>query len=142
MNNDDVEIKILEEEVAPSVPERVPAPTVQERAADVAQKAGERAADVAQKAWHSETRKKVTRTMGRGAKKVVQKGGQAVTNVVVKTAERQAREKSAAMQKRIQETDWKEVAKEGTATGLRWLSRQFAKLSARVTPPEEEESNR
>ena len=136
MSNDDVEIKILEEDVAPIVPESPPKPTVQERAAEVAQQAREQAADAAQKVWQSDTRKRVTSTVGRGAKKVVKKGSQAVTNAVAKTAERQAREQAAAMQQRIQETDWKEVAKEGTATSLRWLSQQFANLAARFTPKE------
>lgn len=134
MSNNDVEIKILEEEVAPIVPENVPSPTVQERAAEVAQQAREQAAGAAHKVWQSETRKKVTRGVGRGAKKVVKKGGQAVTNVVVRTAENQARERTAAMQQRLQETDWKQASKGGAAAGLRWLSRKFANLAAKFTP--------
>jgi len=136
MSNDDIEIKILEEEVAPIVPESQPKPTVQERASDVAQQARDQAADVAHKVWQSDTRKRVTGTVGRGAKKVVKKGGQAMTNAMVKTAERQARQQAAVMQQRLQETDWKEVAKGGTASGLRWLSKQVAKLATRFAPPE------
>lgn len=138
MSNDDVEIKILEEEVAPIVPESLPKPTVQERTSEAAQQAREQAADVAHKVWQSDTRKRVTGTVGRGAKQVAKKSGQVVTNAMVKTAERQARKQASAMQQRIQETDWKLVAKEGTASGLRWFSRQFANLAARFTPKEDD----
>lgn len=137
MSNDEIEIKILEEEVAPIVPE-LPTPTVQERAAAAAQQAREQATDAAHKVWQSDVRKRVTQSVGRGAKKVVKKGGQAMTNMVVKTAERQAREQAAAMQQRLQETDWKEVSKEGAAATLRWLSQKLAYLAARFRPDEEE----
>jgi hypothetical protein len=138
MNDDDVEIKILTEEAAPLVPESSPKPGVKDRAAAAAQQAREQAADTAKKAWQSDTRKKVTGSVGRGAKKVVKKGSQAVTDVVVRTAERQARERAAAVQQRLQETDWKEVSKEGAATGLRWLSRKLADLAVRFTPSKED----
>lgn len=138
MSDDDIEIKILTEEAAPLVPENPPDPTVKERAAAVTQQAREQAGGAAKKAWQSETRKKVTRSMGRGAKKVVKKGSQAMTDVVVRTAERQARQRAAAVQERLQETDWKEVSKEGAATGLRWLSRKLSDLAARLTPSKHE----
>jgi hypothetical protein len=134
MSNDDVEIKILTEEAAPLVPENPPKRGLKNKAADSTQHAREQAAAAAKKAWQSDTRKKLTRSVGRGAKKVVKKGGQAMTDVVVRTAERQARQRAAAVQERLQETDWKEVSKEGAATGLRWLSRKLSDLAARFTP--------
>ena len=140
MNHDHVEIKILTEDLAPVVPENPPTPTMQERATDAAQQAREQAADVAQKVWQSETRKRVTRSVGHGAKKVVKKGGQAVTNVMVKTAERQARERATAMQQRLQETDWKQASKEGAATGLRWLSQKLSNLATKFKPSDEDVS--
>ena len=141
MSNDDVEIKILTEEAAPLVPESSPEPSLKERAATSAQQAGQQAAGVAKKAWQSQARRKVTGTVGRGAKKVVKKGSQAVTDVVVRTAERQARQRATAVQERLQETDWKEVSREGAATGLRWLSRKLADLAARFTPSKQLDSD-
>ena len=134
MSNDDVEIKILTEEAAPLLPESPPQPTMKDQAAVAVQQAREQAAGAAKKAWRSEARQKVTRGMGRGAKKVVKKGGQVMTDVVVRTAERQARERATAMQERLQETDWKEASKEGAAATLRWMSRKLADLAARFTP--------
>jgi hypothetical protein len=133
-NDDDVEIKILTEEAAPLVPESQPQPGIKDQAAAAAHQARDQAAAAAKKAWQSEARQKVTRGVGRGAKKVVKKGSQAVADVVVKTAERQARERATAMQERLQETDWKELSKASAATGLRWLSRKLSDLAARFTP--------
>jgi hypothetical protein len=68
----------------------------------------------------------------------MKKGSAVVTDAVVRTAERQARERATAVQQRIQETDWKEASKEGAATGLRWLSQKLAKLAARFTPAKDD----
>jgi hypothetical protein len=138
MANDDVEIKILEEDIAPLVPENPAKSDMKERAAQAASQVGQQATDVAKKAWQSDARKKVTGTVGRGAKKVMKKGSAVVTDAVVRTAERQARERATAVQQRIQETDWKEASKEGAATGLRWLSQKLAKLAARFTPAKDD----
>ena len=134
MNNEDVEIKILTEEAAPLVPENPPKRGLKDKAAASTQHAREQATAAAKKAWHSETRKKVTRRLGRGAKRVVKKGSQTMTDVVVRTAERQARKRATAVQERLKETDWKEVSKEGAATGLRWLSRKLSDLATHFTP--------
>jgi hypothetical protein len=136
MDNEDVEIRILTEEAAPLVPEKPAKPGLKERAAASTQQARKQAAGAAKKAWRSETRKKVTRRLGRGTRQIVKKGSQAMTDVVVRTAERQARQQAAAVQERLQETDWKEASKKGVATGLRWLSRKLAALAARFTPPQ------
>jgi hypothetical protein len=37
------------------------------------------------------------------------------------------------LQNRVQEIDWKEEAKKGSAQGLRWLSEQLTTLADRVT---------
>ncbi len=165
MSEEEIEIRIIEEEVASNMPEapkmgdgpNVPAspdaptpplvpdgpikPTMKERASQAMGKVGEQAKHGAKKAWQSEIRKKATRTVGRGVAKVAKKGSAVVTDVVVKTAEKQARQQATAVQQKIQETDWKEVSKEGTATGLRWLSRKFADLAQRFKKPESDEQN-
>lgn len=103
-------------------------------------RAGKQVARIAgtavKKVWRSEARKKVTSEVGRGVKVVVAKGSKTVSDVMVRTAERQAKQTATAVQNRVQTTDWKQVAKVGTASGLRWVSRKLAHLAARFTSQE------
>ncbi len=129
MANQEEPIRIvIEEEDLPFIPDKPgrSAPDVKAGAKQV----GDKAAELAQKAWDSEPRRKVTD----GAAALAAKGSKAVANKMADTMEQQARQQATALQNRVQETDWKEEAKKGSAQGLRWLSAQFALLADRFTP--------
>lgn len=129
-----LKVDIPVEEETPFVPEQ-PQPTAVD-----AVKA--QAATVAKQAWDSDLRKKATRGMKRGAATVAAKGQQVVQDRMVKAAEEQARQQTAAIKTKIKETDWQHEAKQGTANGLRWLSAQLSKLAERFTPKDETENKR
>ncbi len=117
----DIEIKILNEEPAPE-PER-------NAKKEIGQKVAQTAVSTGKKVWQSEARKKVTQTIGKGASKVAAKSSQMVQERVVKAAEEQAKAQLEATKERIRQTDWQAEAKKGVAATLRWLSKQFKTLS-------------
>ena len=128
MANQEEPIRIvIEEEDLPLIPDKpgLKAPDVKAGAKQV----GDKAAELAQKAWDSEPRRKVTD----GAAALAAKGSKAVANKMADTMEQQARQQATALQNRVQETDWKEEAKKGSAQGLRWLSEKLSALADRVT---------
>ena len=128
MANQEEPIRIvIEEEDLPLIPDKPgrSAPDVKAGAKQV----GDKAAELAQKAWDSEPRRKVTD----GAAALAAKGSKAVANKMADTMEQQARQQATALQNRVQETDWKEEAKKGSAQGLRWLSEKLSALADRVT---------
>lgn len=128
MANQEEPIRIvIEEEDLPLIPDKsgLKAPDVKAGAKQV----GDKATELAQKAWDSEPRRKVTD----GAAALAAKGSKAVANKVADTVEEQTRQQATALQNRVQEIDWKEEAKRGSANGLRWLSEQLAALAERVT---------
>ena len=129
-----LKIEIPVEDEAPFVPEQ-PQPT----AVDTVKS---QAANTAKKAWNSDLRKKATGGMKRGATAVVgtvaAKSQKVVQERMVKAAEEQARQQTEALKTKLRETDWQHEAKQGTASGLRWLSQQFARLAERFTPKEPE----
>ncbi|MBK6710461.1 MAG: hypothetical protein KA362_09130 [Chloroflexi bacterium] len=128
MANQEEPIRIvIEEEDLPLIPDKPgrSAPDVKAGAKQV----GDKAAELAQKAWDSEPRRKVTD----GAAALAAKGSKAVANKMADTMEQQARQQATALQHRVQETDWKEEAKKGSAQGLRWLSEKLSALADRVT---------
>ena len=128
MANQEEPIRIvIEEEDLPLIPDKpgLKAPDVKAGAKQV----GDKAAELAQKAWDSEPRRKVTD----GAAALAAKGSKAVANKMADTMEQQARQQATALQHRVQETDWKEEAKKGSAQGLRWLSEKLSALADRVT---------
>lgn len=118
-----------QEDEAPFVAEQ-PAPTAVDRAKS-------QAANAAKKAWDSNLRKKATGGMKKGATTIAAKSQQVVQERMMKAAEEQARQQAEALKTKIRETDWQHEAKQNTATGLRWLSVQLAKLAERFTPQEE-----
>ncbi len=135
---DYLKIEIPVEEETPFVPEQPKQTTADAVKAQ--------AATVAKQAWDSDIRKKATKGMKRGATAVAgtvaAKSQQVVQDRMVKAAEEQARQQTAAIKTKIKETDWQHEAKQGTAKGLRWLSAQFAKLAERFTPKEETEESK
>lgn len=133
MADEEIPIKIVipVEEETPFVPER-PRPGAAEQMGQAGKQVTETAKSVAQKAWRSEARRKMTVGVKRGAAAVTAKGAQLVQDKVVAAAEQQARETVTAAQTRLRETDWQLVAKRETAKGLRWLSRQAARLAERL----------
>ncbi len=120
---------VIEEEDLPLVPDKPArsAPDLKAQAEKVGQKAGE----VAQKAWDSDSRRKVTDSVKHGVSTVANKSTKAVGTKVAEVVEQQTREQVNALQNRVQETDWKEEARKGTVSGLRWLSAQLARLADR-----------
>jgi cytosine/adenosine deaminase-related metal-dependent hydrolase len=133
MSDEEVPIKIVipVEEEPPFVPERPPT-AVTGQIGQAGKQAAETAREMAQKAWRSQARRKMTRVVRRGTTAVAAKGSQLVQERVVAAAEQQARERMAAAQTRLRETDWQAVAKREAANGLRWLSRQAARLAERL----------
>ena len=129
-----LKIEIPVEDEVPFVPEQP-----QPKAIDVVK---DQASNAAKKAWDSNLRKKATGSMKRGsaavAGAVAAKSQKVVQERVVKAAEEQARQQTEAFKAKLRETDWQHEAKQGTASGLRWLSQQFAKLAERFTPKEPE----
>jgi len=132
MANQEEPIRIvIEEEDLPLIPDKpgLKAPDVKAGAKQV----GDKAAELAQKAWDSEPRRKVTDGVKHGVSTVAAKSSKAVANKMADTMEQQARQQATALQHRVQETDWKEEAKKGSAQGLRWLSEKLSALADRVT---------
>ena len=123
-----LKVEIPVEEETPFVPEQP-----KETAVDAVKS---QASKAAKQAWDSELRKKATRGMKKGATAVAAKSQQVVQERMVKAAEEQARQQTAAIKTKIRETDWQYEAKQGTAKGLRWLSAQLSKLAERFTPKE------
>lgn len=109
-----------------------PQPTVK----DAAKQTGKTVATTAVSAWQSDARKKVTGPIRKGITAVTVKTGLVIQRQVSKVVEQKLQEERAAMQKRIQETDWKEEAKKGTAKSINWLSEKTSNLAERVTPDE------
>lgn len=105
-------------------------------AKDVAKQTGKAVGTTAVSAWQSDTRKKVTKPIRRGITAVTVKTGLVIQRQVSKVVEQKLAEERAAMQKRIQETDWKTEAKKGTAKSFSWLSEKTSSLAERVTPDE------
>ena len=126
-----LKVEIPVEEETPFVPEQP-----KETAVDAVKS---QASKAAKQAWDSELRKKATRGMKKGATAVAAKSQQVVQERMVKAAEEQARQQTAAIKTKIRETDWQYEAKQGTAKGLRWLSAQLSKLAERFTPKESAE---
>jgi transcriptional regulator of nitric oxide reductase len=132
MANQEEPIRIvIEEEDLPLIPDKpgFKAPDVKAGAKQV----GDKATELAQKAWDSESRRKVTDGVKQGVSTVATKSSKAVANKVAETMEQQTRQQATALQNRVQEIDWKEEAKKGSAQGLRWLSEQLTTLADRVT---------
>jgi hypothetical protein len=138
-NDDDFEIKILNEEPKAATPQssksQAPAPIPQKAAA------------LARRAWESDGRKQLTNKAKDGAGKVLAKGNQVIQEKVVEAAQQQAREQLAATQEKLRQTDWKAAAQQGAAGGLRWLSRQINQLAQRFNatekpPPHDDGSNK
>lgn len=128
-----LKIEIPVEEEPPFVPEAGRARRdVKGMAARAGKTAVKATARTAKRAWNSAPRRKVTRGVVKGTTAVTRKSGRLLSEKVAQTAERQARERVTAVQTRIQETDWKAEAKNGTARGLHWLSDRLAWLAARV----------
>lgn len=133
MTQEPIKIEIAEKET-PFIPESS-RPNIKTKAAQAGKTIASKTAKTAQKAWQSEPRRKVTRGVAKGATAVASKSGRFLSEKVAQTAERQARERAAAVQTRIRETDWKAEAKSGTVKSLRWLSERLARLAARVNAP-------
>ena len=99
---------------------------------DVAKQSGKTVANTAVSAWQSDSRKKVTGPVRRGFTAVTVKTGLAIQHQVSKVVEKKMKEERAAMQTRLQETDWTAEAKKGTAKGFNWLSQKAQNLSERI----------
>ena len=110
---------------------------IKEQAGKLGKQAARGAGNAAKKVWQSDVRKKATAGVARGVGKVAAKGGEVVHRAVVKTAEKQARERVEATKTRIKETDWKAEAQTGTVKGLRWLSQKIGDLAERLTKEKE-----
>ena len=108
-------------------------------AKDAAKQTGKAVATTAVSAWQSDTRKKVTGPIRKGITAVTVKTGLAIQRQISKVVEQKLEEERVAMQKRIQETDWKVEAKKGTAKSFNWLSEKTNSLAERVTPDEPKE---
>ncbi|MFO7537354.1 MAG: hypothetical protein R6X32_04755 [Chloroflexota bacterium] len=130
-NDDDFEIKILNEDPHPSPKPQPPSPKPQN---PISQKV----AEAARRAWESDQRKQLTKRAKAEADKVVAKGNQVVQEKVVEAARQQTRARLDATQEKLRQTDWKVVAQTGAAGGLHWLSRQVNRLANRFTPAEKE----
>lgn len=128
------------EEAAPFVPDAEARPKIGEQVVTQVQETGrqvtEAAVSTAQRAWESDARKQTTKRIKEGATAVAGKSAQFVQEKMVKSAEEQARARTAAVRQRVQETDWKHEAQTGAARGLRWLSEKLAHLAQRFTPNE------
>jgi hypothetical protein len=133
-NDDDFEIKILNED--PAVSPQSPAPKPQSPS-PIPQKV----ANAAHRAWESDGRKQLTDKAKAGVGKVLAKGNQVIQKKVVAAAQEQAHEQLAAMQEKLRQTDWKATAQQGTVNGLRWLGQQFDRLANRFTPVEKQPSS-
>lgn len=131
-----LKIEIPVEEETPFVPEagRV-RPNVKEKAAQAGKAVVKTTAVATKKAWNSEPRRKATLGIAKGATAVASKTGRFVSEKVAQSAEKQARERTTAVQTRLRETDWRAETKRGTARSLRWLSDKLAGLAARVSGP-------
>ncbi|MEM7116568.1 MAG: hypothetical protein AAF614_29305 [Chloroflexota bacterium] len=106
-----------------------------------ANRAGQAVSTGAKRAWDSDARRKVTGKVSKGVSNVANRSSQMVRDKVSEAAERQARATAEAVQTRIQETDWKKEAQDGTVRGLRWLSQQLTELADRFTPNEKSPPN-
>lgn len=135
-----LKIEIPVEEETPFVPEQ-PRSNVKTKAVQAGRTAVSATARTAHKAWDSEPRRKVTRGVARGTAKVASKTGKFVSEKVAQAAERQARERVTAVQTRIQETDWKAEAKNGTARSLNWLSKRLSRLAAKINTPQPKDNS-
>ncbi len=137
MTNEEIPIKILipVEEELPLVAEKT-RPDVKGAASKAGQQIARTAKQATKKVWQSNARKKVTGCVKRGATAVAAKGAQVMHDTVVKTAEKQAKERATAVQTRIKETDWKEASKAGVVNTLRWMSHKLGQLAERLTPEE------
>ena len=122
MNQEPIKIEILEEDIPATAEERNLKREIGERVAKTAVSTGK-------KVWQSETRKKVTRSLGKGATAVAAKGSQIVQERVVKAAEERAKAQLEATKERIRQTDWKAEAKKGLSASLRWISQKLSALS-------------
>lgn len=134
-----LKIEIPVEEETPFIPER-PRSDVKAKAVAAGKTAVSATARTAQKAWDSEPRRKVTRGVARGTARAAGKTSKFVSEKVVQAAERQARERATAVQTRIQETDWKAEAKNGTVRSLNWLSERLSRLVAKINAPRPKDS--
>ncbi len=135
MHEEPIKIEILNEDEKPFVPEQPARSAFKEKAGEAGKKVAGTAASTAKKAWDSNARKKVTGGVKKGATKVATKGTQLVQDKVVQVAEQQAKERVAAAQTKMRETDWKHEAQAGTVRGLRWLSQKFSDLAERFSQP-------
>ena len=107
----------------------------------VARDSGRRAAAVAKalaaKAWNSEAGRKAARKLQQASDRGVRYVGTRAADA----AEQTAKERAAAVQERIKETDWQQEAKGGLVGGLQWLSSQLAEAAQRVGPGEPKEKS-
>ena len=106
-------------------------------AKDVAKQTGKTVATTAASAWQSDARKKVTGPIRKGITAVTVKTGLVIQRQISKVVEQKLQEERAAMQKRLQETDWKAEAKKGTAKSFNWLSEKTNNLSERISSDED-----
>ncbi len=130
MNDKQTHLKI-------EIPMEDEAPFVPEQSQTAASAVKSQASKAAKRAWNSNLRKKATGGMKRGVTAVAVKSQKAVQERMVKTAEEQARQRTEALKTKLRETDWQQEAKQGTASGLRWLSAKLAQLAARFSSIEE-----
>ena len=130
MNDEQTHLKI-------EIPMEDEAPFIPEQSRTAADAIKSQASKAAKQAWNSNLRKKATGGMKRGVTAVAVKSQKAVQERMVKTAEEQARQQTEALKTKLRETDWQHEAKQGTATGLRWLSTKLAQLAARFAPAQE-----
>jgi hypothetical protein len=134
-----IEIKILVDEETPFVAEKTASDVASKTRGAFRHVVGKSAA-VAERAWQSDARKKVSDGLNRGSKAVAAGSSRFLQERVARSIEQQARKQAAAVRTRVQSTDWKREAKTGTASGLRWISHQLAKVADRFTPVEESSS--
>jgi len=106
-------------------------------ARDSRRKAAVVAKALAEKAWNSEAGRKAARKLQEASDRGVHYVGTRAADA----AEQQAKQRAAAVQERIKETDWQQEAKVGLVGGLKWLSSQLAEAAQRVGPGEPKEKN-
>ena len=82
--------------------------------------------------WQSESRQKASRKLSRMVNTVTVKTGLFIQQKVSELAAKGVRQEAAALQTRVQETDWSAELRKSSSNGLRWVSQQAAQLADRT----------
>ena len=91
----------------------------------------------ANKAWQSEARKNLTRKAGQQVGKVVERNKETIQNAVTQAVNQRLDKEKERITKTAQETDWKDVAKKGTSTGIKKFSQMLGRMANKINEQEQ-----